>query len=32
MGHLLVCSGLEAAFADNHSEGEEAEVVIGAGS
>lgn len=32
MSHLLVCSGLEATFADNHREGEEAQVVIGAGS
>lgn len=32
MAHLLVCPSLEASFADNHSEGEEAEVVVGAGS
>lgn len=27
--HLLVCPGLEATFADEDSEGEEAEVVVG---
>lgn len=32
VAHLPVCSGLETTFADNHSEGEEAEVVAGAGS
>lgn len=32
MAHLPVCSGLEATFADDHSEGQEAEVVVGPGS
>ena len=29
LAHLLVSSGLEATFPNNHSEGEEAEVVAG---
>lgn len=29
LAHLLVSSGLETTFSDNHSQGEEAEVVAG---